>query len=133
MNLAQGKKALLSAVAAAALTVVGAASAMADVKPVMIRIAADLTGPPHPAGISMSLFNELVEKKMPGSEVRLFFAGSLYRIPEAVEAMTDGNLEMTWGQFGKTAAVDPYMNVVVGAQLLTTPGAIDSLDSFETI
>ncbi|MBT6313986.1 MAG: TRAP transporter substrate-binding protein DctP [Alphaproteobacteria bacterium] len=132
MNLAQGKKALLSAVAAAALTVVGAASAMADVKPVTIRIAADLTGPPHPAGISMSLFKELVEKKMPGSEVRLFFAGSLYRIPEAVEAMTDGNLEMTWGQFGKTAAVDPYMNVVVGAQLLTTPGAINSLDSFET-
>ena len=85
MNLAQGKKALLSAVAAAALTVVGVASAMADAKPVTIRIAADLTGPPHPAGISMSLFKELVEKKMPGSEVRLFFAGSLYRIPEAVE------------------------------------------------
>ena len=133
MNFAQGKKALLSAVAAAALTVVGGASAIADVKPVTIRIAADLTGPPHPAGIAMSRFKDLVEERMPGSEVRLFFAGSLYRIPEAVEAMTDGNLEMTWGQYGKTAAIEPYMNVVVGAQQLTTAGAINSLDSFETV
>lgn len=132
MKFAQGKKALLSAVAAAALMVVGGASAIADVKPMVIRLAADLTGPPHPAGISMNLFKEIVEKKIPGSEVRLYFAGALYRIPEAVEAMTEGNLEMTWGQFGKTAAVDPYMNLVVGPQLLTTPGAIDSLDSFET-
>jgi hypothetical protein len=44
-----GKKGLLSAVATAALTVFGASAAMADVKPMTIRIAADLTGPPHPA------------------------------------------------------------------------------------
>ena len=41
----------------------------------------------------------------------------------------------TWrwrGQFGKTAQVDPYMNVVVGPMLLTTAGAINQLDNFET-
>lgn len=127
-----GKKGLLSAAAAAALTVFGAAAASADVKPMTIRIAADLTGPPHPAAIAMTYFKEKLEAKVPGSEVRLYFAGALYRIPEAVEAMTEGNLEMTWGQFGKTAAVDPYMNLVVGPQLLTTPGAIASLETTST-
>jgi TRAP-type C4-dicarboxylate transport system substrate-binding protein len=131
MKFSFGKKALLGAVAAAALSGLGF-GAQAEIKPMTIRIAADLTGPPHPAGISMNLFKELVEAKVPGSDVRLYFAGALYRIPEAVEAMTEGNLEMTWGQFGKTAAVDPYMNLVVGPQLLTTPGAINSLESFDT-
>jgi len=131
-NMQFGKKGLLSAVATAALTVFGASAAMADVKPMTIRIAADLTGPPHPAGIAMTYFKEKLEALVPGSEVRLYFAGALYRIPEAVEAMTEGNLEMTWGQFGKTAAVDPYMNLVVGPQLLTTPGAINALESTST-
>jgi TRAP-type C4-dicarboxylate transport system substrate-binding protein len=47
--------------------------------------------------------------------------------------MTEGNLEMAWGQFGKTAQVDPYMSVVVGPMLLTTVGAVNELDNFETI
>jgi len=130
MNFALARKALLGAVAASALSVFGGAAQAVD--PMTIRIAADLTGPPHPAGIAMTYFKEKLEEKVPGSEVRLYFAGALYRIPEAVEAMTEGNLEMTWGQFGKTAAVDPYMNLVVGPQLLTTPGAINALDSTET-
>src|SRR3546814_6189590 len=40
---------------------------------------------------------------------------------------------MAWGQFGKTAVIDPYMNVVVGPMLLTTPGAMNQLDEFETM
>ena len=47
--------------------------------------------------------------------------------------MTEGNLEMAWGQFGKTAQVDPYMSVVVGPMLLTTTGAVNSLDDFDTV
>jgi TRAP-type C4-dicarboxylate transport system substrate-binding protein len=80
----------------------------------------------------MTYFKEKLEKLVPGSEVRLFFAGALYKIPEAVEAMTEGNLEMTWGQYSKTAAVDPYMNLIVRPQLLTTPGAINQVESLET-
>lgn len=125
-----GKKALLGAVAAAALSAFGSASQA--VEPMTIRIASDFTGPPHPAGIAMEYFKERLEEKVPGSDVRTYFAGALYRIPEAVEAMTEGNLEMTWGQFGKTAAIDPYMNVIVGPQLLTTPGAMNQLENFET-
>ena len=112
------------------MTLASAGAQAAD--PVTIRLASDTAGLPHPAAIAMHIFKDRVEEEMPGSKVRIFVSSSLYKIPEAVEAMTDGNLEMAWGQFGKTAQVDPYMNVVVGPMLLTTAGAINQLDNFET-
>ena len=102
------------------------------VDPVTIRIASDTAGLPHPAAIAMELFAEKVRETIPGSEVRTFFASSLYTIPQAVEAMTEGNLEMAWGQFGKSAQIDPYMSVVVGPMLLTTAGAVNALDDTKT-
>lgn len=80
----------------------------------------------------MEFFAERVAQVIPGSKVRTYYAGALYNIPEAVEAMTDGNLEMTWGQFGKSAQIEPFMAVVNGPMLLTTPGAMNQLDNFET-
>tara|TARA_R110002096_G_scaffold256123_1_gene449390 strand:- start:4781 stop:5917 length:1137 start_codon:yes stop_codon:yes gene_type:complete len=109
-----------------------AAQPAAAVDPVKIRLASDHNPPPHPAAMAEEFFKERIETLIPGSEVRLYYASSLYKIPGAVEAMTNGDLEMTWGQFGKTAQVDPYMSVVVGPMLLTTPGAIDAIDTFET-
>ena len=114
---------------AVAASAIMATTAMAEVT---IRIASDTAGLPHPAAIAMNKLKEGVEAKIPGSDVRIFVSASLYKIAEAVEAMTEGNLEMAWGQFGKTAQVEPFSNVVVGPMLLTTPGAINSLDSFET-
>lgn len=108
-------------------------AAAQDVKPVNIRISGDHSPPPHPAGIAQEFFRERLKEVIPGSELRTYAAGALYTIPEAVEAMLDGNLEMAWGQFGKTAQVDPFMSVVVGPMLLTTPGAMNEMDSFETI
>ncbi|MPY73554.1 MAG: hypothetical protein GEU87_04785 [Alphaproteobacteria bacterium] len=101
-------------------------------KKVTIRLVSDLTPPPHPAAIAQVYFAEELGKLIPGSEVRSYYAGALYKIPEAVEAMTDGNLEMTWGQFGKTAQIDPYMIAVNGPMLLTTPGAMNQIETFET-
>ena len=110
-----------------------APSVAAGVKPVTIRFTSDLTGPPHPAAIAKEFFKETIEKRIPGSKVRTYYAGALYNIPEAVEAMTEGNLEMAWGQFGKSAQIDPFMNVVVGPMLMSTPGAMNQLDNFETV
>jgi len=118
---------------AGTLLVAGAVMASSAMAEVTIRINSDTGGPPHPAAISMEIFKEKVEKAIPGSQVRTFFSAALYNIPEAIEAMTEGNLEMAWGQFGKTAQVDPYMSVVVGPMLLTTAGAVNSLDQFETV
>jgi C4-dicarboxylate-binding protein DctP len=100
---------------------------------VTIRFASDTVGPPHPAGIAMEIFKEKVEAAIPGSKVRNFVSSSLYKNAEAVEAMTDGNLEMAWGQFGKTAVLDPWTNVLLGPMRLTTAGAINELDNFESL
>jgi TRAP-type C4-dicarboxylate transport system substrate-binding protein len=108
------------------------AAAEEKLQPMQIRIASDFTPPPHPAGIAEIYFQEELPKAIPGSSLRIFTAGSLYNIPEAVEAMGDGTLEMTWGQFGKTAQIDPDMLLVDGPMLLTTPGAMNQLDSFDT-
>ncbi|WP_158295510.1 TRAP transporter substrate-binding protein [Crenalkalicoccus roseus] len=104
-----------------------------QLRPVVIRLAADHSPPPHPAALAQEFFRRRLPEVIPGSELRVYHAGALYTIPEAVEAMAEGNLEMAWGQFGKTASVDRWMNVVAGPMLLTTPGAMEQLDNFETI
>jgi C4-dicarboxylate-binding protein DctP len=108
------------------------ASISAAVEPVKIRWASDHTGPPHPAGIAEVYFAEQVEKKIPGSKVQIYWAKSLYTIPQGVKAMTQGNLEMITGQFGKTASIEPLANVLLGAGKLSTVGAIDGIDSTKT-
>jgi TRAP-type C4-dicarboxylate transport system substrate-binding protein len=80
----------------------------------------------------MRHFAERLPQAIPGSEARLYFSGALYTIPEAFEAMRQGNLEMTWMQMGKAAPVDPYMMTVVGPGILTTVGAVDKIDQTET-
>ncbi|MEM9139674.1 MAG: TRAP transporter substrate-binding protein DctP [Pseudomonadota bacterium] len=124
-----GKRITMLGCSALAVGAMMGAAAQAEVT---IRLASDTAGLPHPAAIAMERLKDRVAEEIPGSDVRIFVSSSLYKIPEAMEAMTEGNLEMAWGQFGKTAQVDPYTNVVVGPMLLTTPGAINQLDEFET-
>lgn len=126
-RLTKGLRLTTASVAAAAVLAATAASAE-----VTIRFASDTVGPPHPAGIAMEIFKEKVEAAIPGSTVRNFVSSSLYKNAEAIEAMTEGNLELAWGQFGKTAVVDPWTNVLLGPMQLTTAGAINELDNFET-
>jgi TRAP-type C4-dicarboxylate transport system substrate-binding protein len=109
-----------------------AASAEDKPKPVVLRFAADFPPPPHPAGLAMKHFAERLPQIIPGSQARVYYAGALYTIPEAFEAMRQGNLEMSWMQIGKTAPVDPWMMAVVGPGVLTTVGAVDSIDKTQT-
>ncbi|MGQ0674791.1 MAG: TRAP transporter substrate-binding protein [Rhodospirillales bacterium] len=99
---------------------------------VVLRFAADFPPPPHPAGLAMKYFGERLAEAIPGSEARLYYAGALYTIPEAFEAMRQGNLEMTWMQIGKAAPVDAWMMTVVGPGVLTTVGAVDALEQTKT-
>ena len=101
-------------------------------KPVVLRFAADFTPPPHPAGMALKYFEKRLPEVIPGSEARLYFAGALYTIPEAFEAMRQGNLEMTWMQMGKAAPVDPWMMTVVGPGVMTTVGAVDNFEKTKT-
>lgn len=120
------------AAAVAAIGGLSAGVAQAQMKPVVLRFAADFPPAPHPAGLAMNHFKDRLPQVIPGSEARLYFAGALYTIPEAFEAMRQGNLEMTWMQMGKAAPVDPYMMSVVGPGILTTVGAVDNLEKTKT-
>ena len=126
-----GAAALAVAIAAAFALPERQAHAQA-MKPVVVRFVADFPPPPHPAGLAMQHFKDRLPQVIPGSEARLYFAGALYTIPEAFEAMRQGNLELTWMQMGKAAPVDPYMMSVVGPGILTTVGAVDNLEKTKT-
>src|SRR3989338_2077200 len=126
---------------AAAAVLVAAFAALGTIQPgyakdkpqkVVLRFAADFPPPPHPAGLAMKYFADRLPQVIPGSEARLYYAGALYTIPEAFEAMRQGNLEMTWMQIGKAAPVDSYMLSVFGPGILTTVGAVDNLDKTST-
>jgi len=108
------------------------AQAQDQPKRVILRFAADFPPPPHPAGLAMKYLADRLPQVIPGSEARLYYAGALYTVPEAFEAMRQGNLEMTWMQVGKAAPVDPYMMTLVGPGVLTTVGAVDSLEKTKT-
>jgi TRAP-type C4-dicarboxylate transport system substrate-binding protein len=124
-------KHLIAAACATAALFAPIAGAQAP-KPVVLRFVADFPPPPHPAGLAMKHFADRLPQVIPGSEARLYYAGALYTIPEAFEAMRQGNLEMTWMQMGKAAPVDPYMMAVVGPGILTTVGAVDNIDKTQT-
>jgi C4-dicarboxylate-binding protein DctP len=117
---------------AAAIACLASATALAQTKPVVLRFAADFPPPPHPAGLAMKHFADRLPQVIPGSEARLYYAGALYTIPEAFEAMRQGNLEMTWMQMGKAAPVEPWMMAVVGPGILTTVGAVENLEKTKT-
>ncbi len=120
--------------AALCLTLGTSQPAHAQDKPqkVVLRFVSDFPPPPHPAALAMKYFAERLPQVIPGSEARLYYAGALYTVPEAFEAMRQGNLEMTWMQIGKAAPVDSWMLSVVGPGILTTVGAVDNLDKTKT-
>lgn len=109
------------------------AAAKAELQKVIIRFSADLPPPPHPTAIAMNWFKEQVEAQFPkGSEVRNFFAGGLYKDPDAMKAMTQGNLEMGWLITGKTASNDIWLSIIGQPGALTTVAAIHDLENQPT-
>ena len=122
---------LTTAVLGAAF-VVASSQIVGAADPVKLRWASDHNGPPHPAAIAEVYFAEQVEKRIPGSKVQIFWAKSLYTVPQGVKALTQGNLEVLTGQFGKTSSIEPLANVLLGAGKLSTVGAIDAVDKTKT-
>ena len=95
---------------------------------VMIRISADIPPPPMPTSVAMEWFKKKVESEFPsGSKVRIYYAGALYKDPDAMTAMSQGNLEMGWLVSGKTAATDIWLSIVGQPGVLTTAGAVHDL------
>jgi len=122
----------LAAITAVSIAAQQPALAQDAPRKVVLRFVADFPPPPHPAALAMKYFGDRLPQVIPGSEARLYYAGALYSVPEAFEAMRQGNLEMTWMQIGKAAPVDPWMMAVIGPGILTTVGAVDSLEKTKT-
>lgn len=101
-------------------------------EPVVIRFVGDFPPPPFNTAVSMEWFRDEIESRIPGSEVRLFFAGQLYNTgAEALEALASGNLELNYGQFGKDAPFEPAHGVISQPASLTTVGAIAKVGESE--
>jgi TRAP-type C4-dicarboxylate transport system substrate-binding protein len=95
---------------------------------VMIRVSADIPPPPMPTSVAMEWFKKKVESEFPsGSKVRIYYAGALYKDPDAMTAMSQGNLEMGWLVAGKTAATDIWLSIPGQPGVLTTAGAVHDL------
>jgi len=95
---------------------------------VTIRVSADIPPPPMPTSVAMEWFKKKVESEFPdGSKVRIYYAGALYKDPDAMTAMSQGNLEMGWLVAGKTAATDIWLSIPGQPGVLTTAGAVHDL------
>ncbi len=93
-------------------------------KKVVIRIVSDTSPPPQPIAISMNWFRDKIKERIPGSEVRTYFAGALYNMSDAMGALQAGNLEIAVGQPSKVAGFDPWLNIATQPMVLTSVGAI---------
>ncbi len=61
-----------------------------------------------PQGRAASWFGEEVAKAIPGSEVKVFNASSLYNNPDSLEAMHSGTLEACWATLSKISGIIPH-------------------------
>lgn len=93
-------------------------------KKIVIRIVSDTSPPPQPIAISMNWFRDKVQERLPGSEVRTYFAGALYAMSDAMSALQAGNLEIAVGQPSKVAGFDSWLNIATQPMVITSIGAI---------
>ncbi len=99
---------------------------------VVIRFCGDIPTPPHPLAVAMHWFRDEMKKRLPTSEVRLYFAGALYNMSDAMSALQAGNLEIAVGQPSKVAGFDSWLNIATLPMTLTSVGAIHHFPETET-
>lgn len=99
---------------------------------IVIRFCADIPTPPHPLAVAMHWFRDEMKKRLPTSEVRLYFAGALYNMSDAMSALQAGNLEIAVGQPSKVAGFDSWLNIATLPMTLTSVGAIHHFPETET-
>ena len=61
-----------------------------------------------PQGRAASWFGEEIMKILPGSEVKVFNASSLYNNADSLEAMHSGTLESCWATLSKISGIVPH-------------------------
>lgn len=79
-------------------------------QPIVMKVTTD-TPATQPLGVALNWFAEEIKKQIPGSEVRVFHAGSLYATADSLEAMRAGTLEACWATSGKATGIFPEFSV----------------------
>jgi len=97
-----------SLLAGCARPAAGPASAPAAETPqaVNMRITTD-TPDVMPQGVAATWFGEELARRIPGSEVKVFNASSLYNNADSLEAMKAGTLEACWATTSKISGIIP--------------------------
>ena len=118
------KRILVILLALGFVTGIGLTTAVAKEKKLVIRIVSDTGPPPQPIAYSMNWFRDKIQERIPGCEVRTYFAGALYNLSDAMTALQVGNLELAVGQPSKVAGFEPWMNIITQPMVLTSVNAI---------
>lgn len=75
-------------------------------KPVNMRLTTD-TPDVMPQGKAATWFGQELQKRIPGSQVKVYNASSLYNNPDSLEAMHSGTLEACWASMSKISGILP--------------------------
>jgi TRAP-type C4-dicarboxylate transport system substrate-binding protein len=81
-------------------------SATEGLQPISMRVTTD-TPDVMPQGVAATWFGEELAKRIPGSDIKIYNASSLYNNPDSLEAMSSGTLEACWASLSKTTGVIP--------------------------
>ena len=109
------------------------APAPAKAEPVSIRISADVPAAPHPKGQAMAEFKEIVEERIPGSEVKVYYSGMLFTDPDACEALIAGNQEICWAQGGKISGIEKRLGATEFPSMYSSKQDLADVDNSQLV
>jgi TRAP-type C4-dicarboxylate transport system substrate-binding protein len=73
-----------------------------------------------PQGVAATWFGQELQKRIPGSQVKVFNASSLMNNPDSMEAMYSGTLEACWATMSKIAGILPQVLAIRMPALFST-------------
>lgn len=97
------------------------AYAAVTAEPIVVKVSIDHGGTQASSYCEMALLRDAIQKRIPGSEVRLFHSSSLYKPVETMNQLANGNLEMAI-QDGDASGWDAWVNMQVWPMSLPTVG-----------
>ena len=87
--------------------------------PLNMRVTTD-TPDVMPQGVAATWFGQELQKRIPGSQVKIYNASSLMSNPDSMEAMHSGTLEACWATMSKISGILPQVLAIRMPALFST-------------
>jgi TRAP-type C4-dicarboxylate transport system substrate-binding protein len=84
-----------------------------------------------PQGVAATWFGQEIQKRLPGSQAKIFNASSLMNNMDSLEAMHSGTLEASWATMSKISGILPQVLAVRTPTLFTTYDQIEAIPKTE--